>query len=83
MKKNTRFNILIALTYSVTLIGGMYLGYSLLKDRGFEIESATRYAENSTQKVEDIIHIINKNYVDDINADSLQHLPIDLSLIHI
>ena len=35
MKKNTRFNILLALTYSVTLIGGMYLGYKFLKDQGF------------------------------------------------
>jgi carboxyl-terminal processing protease len=81
MKKSTRFNILIALTYSVTLIGGMYLGYKFLKDQGFKIERDARYADNNAQKVEDIIHIINKNYVDDVNADSLQHLPID-SLLH-
>lgn len=81
MKKSTRFNILIALTYSVTLIGGMYLGYRFLKDQGFKLERALRYSDNSTQKVEDIIHIINKNYVDEVNADSLQHLPID-SLLH-
>jgi carboxyl-terminal processing protease len=81
MKKSTRFNILIALTYSVTLIGGMYLGYKFLKDQGFKIQRDSRYADNNAQKVEDIIHIINKNYVDDINADSLQHLPID-SLLH-
>ncbi len=81
MKKSTRFNILIALTYSVTLIGGMYLGYRFLKDQGFKIERPPRYAVNSNQKVEDIIYIINKNYVDDVNADSLQHLPID-SLLH-
>ncbi|TKC13163.1 S41 family peptidase [Pedobacter polaris] len=82
MKKTTRFNILIALTYSVTLIGGMVLGYKFLKDQGFKIERDNRYtADNNAQKVEDIIHIINKNYVDDINADSLQHLPID-SLLH-
>ena len=81
MKKNTRFNILIALTYSVTLIGGMYLGYRFLKDQGFKIEKVAQYSDNSTQKVEDIIHIINKNYVDEVNADSLLHLPID-SLLH-
>ena len=28
-----------------------------------------------------IIHIINKNYVDDVKTDSLKHLPID-SLLH-
>lgn len=81
MKKSTRFNILIALTYSVTLIGGMFLGYKFLKDQGFKIERNQVYADNSTQKVDDIIHIIKKNYVDDVNADSLQHLPID-SLLH-
>lgn len=81
MKKSTRFNIFIALTYSVTLIGGMYLGYKFLKDQGFNIKKDARYADNNAQKVEDIIHIINKNYVDDVNADSLQHLPID-SLLH-
>jgi carboxyl-terminal processing protease len=81
MKKFTRYNILIALTYSVTLIGGMFLGYKFLKDQGFKVEGKSRYANNTNQKVEDIIHIINKNYVDDVNADSLQHLPID-SLLH-
>lgn len=81
MKKSTRFNAFILLTYSITLIGGMYLGYKLLKGQGFKIERGTRYADNNNQKVEDIIHIINKNYVDEVNADSLQHLPID-SLLH-
>ncbi|WP_316786416.1 S41 family peptidase [Pedobacter frigiditerrae] len=81
MKKSTRFNILIALTYSVTLIGGMFLGYKFLKDQGFQINRDARLATTEAQKVEDIIHIINKNYVDDVNADSLHHLPID-SLLH-
>ncbi|MFA6275772.1 MAG: S41 family peptidase [Pedobacter sp.] len=80
MKKSTRFNLLLALTYSITLIGGMYLGFKFLKDQEFKIEKSTRYVDNN-QKVEDIIHIINKNYVDDVNADSLHHLPID-SLLH-
>lgn len=82
MKKNTRFNILIALTYSITLIGGMFIGYKFLKDQGFKIErGTTQIADSNAQKVEDIIHIINKKYVDDVNADTLQHLPID-SLLH-
>lgn len=82
MNKNTRLNLLIALTYSVTLIGGMFLGYKFLKDHGFKVERATTYvADNNAQKVEDIIHIINKNYVDDVKTDSLKHLPID-SLLH-
>lgn len=81
MKKSTFYNVLIALTYSVTLIGGMYFGYKFLKEQGFKFEKPSRYANNESKKVEDIIHIINKNYVDEVNADSLHHLPID-SLLH-
>lgn len=81
MKKNTRYNLLIALTYSVTLIGGMFLGYKFLKDQGFQFQRPVQFAVNNTEKVDEIIHIINKNYVDDIDADSLDHLPID-SLLH-
>lgn len=82
MKKSTRFNVLIALTYSITLIGGMYFGYKFLKDQGLVMGSYKPHAANHTaKKVEEIIHIINKNYVDEVNADSLQHLPID-SLLH-
>lgn len=81
MKKNTHYNLLIALTYSVTLIGGMFFGYKFLKDQGFQFQRPVQFANNNTEKVDEIIHIINKNYVDDINADSLNHLPID-SLLH-
>lgn len=81
MKKNTRTNLLIALTYSVTLIGGMFFGYKFLKDQGFQLSKPVQLANNHTEKVDEIIHIINKKYVDDVNADSLQHLPID-SLLH-
>lgn len=81
MKNNTRTNLLIALTYSVTLIGGMVLGYKFLKDQGYQFTRTVRYVDNNTEKVDEIIHIINKNYVDDINADTLNHLPID-SLLH-
>ncbi len=81
MKKSTSLNLLIALAYCVTLIGGMYLGYRFLKDQGFQVQKDIRYANTEEAKVDDIIHIIKKKYVDDINADSLKHLPID-SLLH-
>ena len=81
MNKNTRQNLLIALTYSVTLIGGMYLGYRFLKDQGFTVQRNVTFAENNDEKVDEIIHIINKNYVDEVNADTLNHLPID-SILH-
>lgn len=81
MKKSTRLNLLIALAYCVTLIGGMFLGYKFLKDQGFQVQKDVRYANTEEEKVEDIIHLIKKKYVDDINADNLKHLPID-SLLH-
>nr|WP_068887996.1 S41 family peptidase [Pedobacter panaciterrae] len=81
MKKNTRYNLLIALTYSVTLIGGMFLGYKFLKDQGYSFHKTTYVADNNAQKVDEILHIINKNYVDEVNSDSLNNLPID-SLLH-
>lgn len=81
MKKNTPKNLLIALTYSVTLIGGMFLGYKFLKDQGYQFQKTTPVAYRNSDKVDEIIHIINRNYVDDVNADTLHHLPID-SLLH-
>ncbi|MGY4385278.1 carboxyl-terminal processing protease [Pedobacter sp. UYP24] len=81
MKKTTRYNLIISLTYSATLIGGMFMGYKFLKDQGYHFTRSTHLADNNAEKVDEIIHIINKNYVDDINADSLNHLPID-SLLH-
>ncbi|RZL02268.1 MAG: PDZ domain-containing protein, partial [Pedobacter sp.] len=81
MKKTTRQNLIIALTYSFTLIGGMFLGYKFLKDQGYSFTRTTHIADNNSEKVDEIIHIINRKYVDEINADSLNHLPID-SLLH-
>lgn len=81
MKKNTQYNLLIALTYSVTLIGGMVLGFKFLKDQGYKFQKTTQVVYNNSEKVDEIIHIINRNYVDDVNADTLHHLPID-SLLH-
>lgn len=82
MKKSPRITTLVALTYAVTLAAGMFFGYKFLKDQGFEIKAyAPRAANQNTQKLSDIIQIIQKKYVDEVNADSLQHLPID-SLLH-
>jgi carboxyl-terminal processing protease len=81
MKKSTQYNLIIALTYSLTLIGGMFLGYKFLKDQGYSFSRTTHLADNNSEKVDEIIHIINRKYVDEINADSLNHLPID-SLLH-
>lgn len=81
MNKNTRRNLIIALTYSLTLIGGMFLGYRFIKDQGYSVQKNVTYADNGTEKVDEIIHIINKNYVDEVNTDTLTNLPID-SILH-
>jgi carboxyl-terminal processing protease len=81
MKPTTRKNLLIAITYSVTLIGGMFLGYKFLKDQGFTFERNVQFADKNSNKVDEIINLINRNYVDEINADTLSHLEID-SLLH-
>lgn len=81
MKPTTRQNLLIALTYSVTLIGGMFLGYKFLKDQGFTMERNVQFAHNHADKVDQIINLINRNYVDEINADTLSRGEID-KLLH-
>lgn len=81
MKKTTKVNLLIALAYSVTLAVGMYLGYRFLKDSGFEVKKTVAVADNGPDKRDEIIHIIDKNYVDAVDADSLKQLPID-SMLH-
>lgn len=59
----------------------MYLGYRFLKDQGFTVQRNIQFAGNSAEKVDEIINLINRNYVDEINADTLSHLEID-SLLH-
>lgn len=81
MNKNTRQNLYIALTYSITLIGGMFLGYKFLRDQGYTVEKNIVYADNNEEKVDEILTIINKNYVDEVNTEKLNKLPID-SMLH-
>jgi len=81
MKKNTRNNILIALSYSIILIVGMFLGIKFIKDQGYGVQKSPSLTVRNSEKLDEILHIINGNYVDDINTDSLQNLPID-SVLH-
>ena len=81
MKKTTRYNLFVATAYALVLIVGMVLGIKFIKDQGYRVEKPLPYANNTDQKRDDILHLIKKKYVDDVNADSLQHLPID-SLLH-
>lgn len=81
MKKNTRTNLLLALSYSIILIAGMYLGFRFLKDQGYTVTKDPNLAYEQDQKKNEILQIIDKKYVDDINTSKLKKLPID-SLLH-
>lgn len=81
MKKSTRTNLLIALAYSVTLTVGMFLGYKFLKDQGYKVNKEIVFTDSNAEKRAEIMHIIDKNYVDAVNSDSLKALPID-SMLH-
>jgi carboxyl-terminal processing protease len=81
MKKNTRHSLLIASSYSAILILGMFLGYKFIKMQDFDLVKNRKFVNNNTEKLDEILHIINKNYVDEINTDSMQNLPID-SVLH-
>lgn len=81
MKKSTNLNLLIASAYCATLIGGMFVGYKFLKEQGFDVRKNVKLVTKEDQKVDDILYLIKKKYVDDINPDKLKNLPID-SLLH-
>lgn len=81
MKKNTRRNLLIAFAYSATLLGGLYLAKTFFSNQKVETSQNERFVNTETEKVEDILSLIKKKYVDDVNADKLKHLPID-SILH-
>ena len=59
----------------------MFLGYKFLRDQGYSVEKRVSYADNEAEKVDEILTIINKNYVDEVNTEKLQKLPID-SMLH-
>ncbi len=81
MKKSTRFNLIIALAYCLILAGAVYLIQKLLiNDEQYNFSLADSSLVE-VKKAEDIAHIIKKKYVDEVNMDSLQYLPID-SMLH-
>lgn len=81
MKKNTGTNLLLALSYSVILITGMFLGYKFLKDQGYTISKNENLAYEQDLKKAEILQLIDRKYVDDINTSKFKKLPID-SLLH-
>ncbi|RZK49750.1 MAG: S41 family peptidase [Pedobacter sp.] len=77
MKKSTRFNFVYAFFLALILILGMILGVRFLKDQGYTIQKPNQANTNSDRRVADILSLIQNNYVDEVNSDTLQNMPID------
>jgi carboxyl-terminal processing protease len=78
MKQETKNNLLIAAGYSVVLIAGLFLGPKLVREN----ENSRNGSflpfglSTSSDKVEQVIQIINENYVDSVKLDTVQDLAI-------
>ena len=59
----------------------MFLGYKFLRDQGYQLSRPGIKFSHNTRKVDEIIHLIDRKYVDEVNMDSLNHLSID-SMLH-
>ena len=78
MRARTRRNILIAAGYSAVLAAGLMLGPDLVREnqnsKNGSIISFNPGGHSS--KVEQVIQIINENYVDSVKLDTVQNLAI-------
>ena len=78
MKSGIKKNILIAAGYSVVLIAGLILGPKLVREnQNSKNGSFLPFGLSSrSAKVEQVIQIINENYVDSVKLDTIQDLAI-------
>jgi len=78
MKSGTKKNILIAAGYSVVLIAGLILGPKLVREnQNSRNGSFLPFGlSNRSAKVEQVIQIINENYVDSVKLDTVQDIAI-------
>jgi carboxyl-terminal processing protease len=70
-----KINIWTPLILSITLIIGMVFGYKLKENMG---DFAPSFSSGNNQlKINELLNLISKKYVDDISLDSLQIKTID------
>ena len=65
MTGNKKLQVWLPLIFSIVLIIGMYLGYAIGGGPGF-------FKTDKRTSLQQALDIIRKNYVDDVNVDSLQ-----------
>lgn len=81
MKKSTRSNIIFVLSYAIILVGLALFAQKFFVKTGTVITPKIVKKQDSGQKISQILRIIKKKYVDEVNEDTLQRLSID-SLLH-
>ncbi|QES90792.1 S41 family peptidase [Rhizosphaericola mali] len=71
--KNKKLSILNPILFSLVMIVGMFVGFKLKKERN----GASFFNNEQKTPTEEILSLINKDYVDPVNPDSLQLKAID------
>ncbi|MFT4202673.1 MAG: S41 family peptidase [Chitinophagaceae bacterium] len=66
--RNRKYQIWLPLMFSLVLVGGMFIGYKLSRDR----IGAKFFRNEHRSPMEEIIGLVNTEYVDPINMDSFQ-----------
>ena len=85
MRTSTKKNILIAAGYSVVLMAGLFLGPKLVlenQDSGSDSFMTSVFPDRSS-KVEKVMRIINENYVDSVEIDTVEGMAIHEILEHL
>ena len=85
MRSFTRKNLLVAAGYAVVLVAGLLLGPKFAgEDRNSRNGSFLPFGlGNRAGKVEQVIRIINDNYVDSVKIDTVQNMAIHEILSHL
>ncbi len=71
--RNRKYQIWLPLLFSIVLIAGMFIGYKLSRDR----IGAKFFKNEKLSPMDEIMGLINKDYVDPINMDTFQVKSID------
>ncbi len=76
MMGNKKLQVWLPLIFSVVLIAGMYLGYGLSGRNDF-------FKTDKPTSLQEALDVIRKNYVDEVNLDSLQGGAIQEMMAHL